>query len=63
MFVGGLLEFFLGHTFAFIVFCSYGGFFASLSATIAQFSASEDPAYFASYGMFSSFPLLSIEPC
>lgn len=55
MFVGGLLEFFLGHTFAFIVFCSYGGFFASLAATIAEFSTSTDPAYFASYAFFYLF--------
>ena len=26
LFLGGLLEFFLAHTFAFVVYCSYGKF-------------------------------------
>ncbi|KAF8535594.1 GPR1/FUN34/yaaH family-domain-containing protein, partial [Trichophaea hybrida] len=35
MLLGGFLEFFLGNTFAFVVFCSYGGFFLSVGATLA----------------------------
>lgn len=27
MTLGGILEFFLGNTFSFVVFCSFGGFF------------------------------------
>ncbi|KAK0627578.1 GPR1/FUN34/yaaH family-domain-containing protein [Immersiella caudata] len=34
LFVGGLLEFFLGHTFAFVVYATYGGFFLALGATL-----------------------------
>ncbi|KAK3389984.1 GPR1/FUN34/yaaH family-domain-containing protein [Podospora didyma] len=34
LFLGGLLEFFLAHTFAFVVYCSYGGFFLALGATL-----------------------------
>lgn len=32
--IGGLLEFFIGNTFSFVVFCSYGGFFFALGATM-----------------------------
>ncbi|KAF8249184.1 GPR1/FUN34/YaaH-class plasma membrane protein [Wilcoxina mikolae CBS 423.85] len=35
MFIGGLLEFFLGNTFSFVVFCSFGGFWFSMGATVA----------------------------
>lgn len=30
MTLGGILEFFLGNTFSFVVFCSFGGFFYSI---------------------------------
>ncbi|TGZ80231.1 hypothetical protein EX30DRAFT_341786 [Ascodesmis nigricans] len=53
MFVAGLLEFFLGHTYSFVVFCSYGGFFAALSSAIA--SGASDDKFYASYGFFYLF--------
>ncbi|KAI9804503.1 MAG: hypothetical protein M1825_001402 [Sarcosagium campestre] len=34
MFLGGVLEFILGNTFSFVVFCSFGGFWFSLGATL-----------------------------
>lgn len=34
MTLGGLLEFFLGNTFSFVVFCSFGGFWFTLGATL-----------------------------
>ena len=34
MFSGGILEFFLGNTFPFVVFCSFGGFWFSYGATL-----------------------------
>lgn len=35
--LGGILEFFLGHTFSFVVFSAYGGFFFALGATLMPF--------------------------
>jgi succinate-acetate transporter protein len=34
MTLGGILEFFLGNTFSFVVFCSFGGFWFSLGSTL-----------------------------
>ena len=34
MSLGGILEFFLGNTFSFVVFCSFGGFWFTLGATL-----------------------------
>lgn len=34
MFIGGLLEFVLGNTFPFVVFCSYGSFWFTYGATL-----------------------------
>ncbi|KAI9836341.1 MAG: hypothetical protein M1838_005078 [Thelocarpon superellum] len=43
--LSGMLEFFLGNTFPFVVFCSFGGFFLALGATLTPF--------FYAYGAFS----------
>ncbi|KAK5651680.1 hypothetical protein OQA88_11746 [Cercophora sp. LCS_1] len=43
LFLGGLLEFFLAHTFAFVVYCAYGGFFLALGATLAPGFGAEVP--------------------
>ncbi|KAL8679903.1 MAG: hypothetical protein Q9224_000096 [Gallowayella concinna] len=48
MTLGGLLEFFLGNTFAFVVFCSFGGFWFTLGSTLT-------PSYNA-YGAYASDP-------
>ncbi|KAL8769710.1 MAG: hypothetical protein Q9209_004326 [Squamulea sp. 1 TL-2023] len=48
MTLGGLLEFFLGNTFAFVVFCSYGGFWFTLGSTLTP--------SFNAYGAYSSDP-------
>lgn len=34
MSLGGILEFFLGNTFSFVVFCSFGGFWFTLGSTL-----------------------------
>ena len=71
MSLGGILEFFLGNTFSFVVFCSFGGFWFTLGATLtpafgayAEYAA--DPAnpssgltsagFHASYGKPSMNP-------
>ena len=46
MSLGGILEFFLGNTFSFVVFCSFGGFWFTLGATLT-------PAFNA-YGAYST---------
>ncbi|KAI4245984.1 MAG: hypothetical protein L6R40_002200 [Gallowayella cf. fulva] len=48
MTLGGLLEFFLGNTFAFVVFCSFGGFWFTLGSTLTPF--------YNAYGAYSSDP-------
>ena len=48
MSLGGILEFFLGNTFSFVVFCSFGGFWFTLGATLT-------PAFNA-YGAYSTDP-------
>ncbi|KAI9678340.1 MAG: hypothetical protein M1817_006286 [Caeruleum heppii] len=46
MLLSGVLEFLLGNTFPFVVFCSFGGFFLSLGATMTPF--------FHAYGAYSA---------
>ncbi|KAL8728288.1 MAG: hypothetical protein Q9166_005495 [cf. Caloplaca sp. 2 TL-2023] len=53
MTLGGLLEFFLGNTFAFVVFCSFGGFWFTLGSTLT-------PSYNA-YGAYSADPMKPYE--
>ncbi|KAL8952285.1 MAG: hypothetical protein Q9222_001816, partial [Ikaeria aurantiellina] len=48
MTLGGILEFFLGNTFAFVVFCSYGGFWFTLGSTLTPF--------YNAYGAYASDP-------
>ncbi|KAK3176789.1 hypothetical protein OEA41_008114 [Lepraria neglecta] len=48
MSLGGVLEFFLGNTFSFVVFCSFGGFWFTLGATLT-------PAFNA-YGEYATDP-------
>ncbi len=48
MSLGGILEFFLGNTFSFVVFCSFGGFWFTLGATLT-------PAFNA-YGEYATDP-------
>ncbi|KAL8991559.1 MAG: hypothetical protein Q9177_000059 [Variospora cf. flavescens] len=70
MTLGGILEFVLGNTFAFVVFCSYGGFWFTLGSTLTpSFNAygayAKDPTepwegltsdgFHASYGFFLLF--------
>ncbi|KAL8823598.1 MAG: hypothetical protein Q9191_005713 [Dirinaria sp. TL-2023a] len=70
MTLGGLLEFFLGNTFSFVVFCSYGGFWFTLGSTLtpsfnaygAYSPSASDPSlglttakFHASYGFFLLF--------
>ncbi|MCJ1232284.1 hypothetical protein MMC14_000233 [Varicellaria rhodocarpa] len=68
MFVGGLLEFFLGNTFPFVVFCSFGAFWFSFGSTLTpSFGAFADysptdpssglssPAFAAAFGFFLLF--------
>ena len=64
MLLAGLLEFFLGNTFAWVVYASYGGFFASLGATLSpgfgtigaytNADGSVDMAFYSSYGKLPS---------
>ncbi|KAI5817091.1 GPR1/FUN34/yaaH family-domain-containing protein [Pyronema omphalodes] len=69
--LGGILEFFLGNTFAFVVFGSYGGFFLSLGATLTPGfgvlapytteSGALNHAFYNSFGFFYLFTgLLSV---
>lgn len=37
MIIGGVMEFILGNTFPFVVFCSFGGFWLSFAATLTPF--------------------------
>lgn len=64
LFLGGLLEFFLAHTFAFVVYCAYGGFFFALGATLTPGFGAETPymksgvlgaEFYASFGFFYLF--------
>ncbi len=48
MFTGGILEFILGNTFPFVVFCSYGAYWFTFGATLT-------PLY-NSYGAYSTTP-------
>ncbi|KAL8704915.1 MAG: hypothetical protein Q9201_001948 [Fulgogasparrea decipioides] len=48
MTLGGILEFFLGNTFAFVVFCSFGGFWFTLGSTLTPF--------YNAYGAYASDP-------
>lgn len=48
MSLGGILEFFLGNTFSFVVFCSFGGFWFTLGSTLT-------PAFNA-YGAYAADP-------
>ena len=48
MSLGGILEFFLGNTFSFVVFCSFGGFWFTLGATLTP--------SFNAYGAYASDP-------
>ncbi len=45
MFTGGLLEFVLGNTFPFVVFCSYGAYWFTFGATLTP--------YYNAYGAYS----------
>jgi len=63
--IGGLLEFLIGNTFSFVVFCTYGGFFLALGATsMPVFNAttpylSDDgsihPDFYRAFGFFHLF--------
>ncbi|KAL8968423.1 MAG: hypothetical protein Q9197_004891 [Variospora fuerteventurae] len=48
MTLGGILEFVLGNTFAFVVFCSYGGFWFTLGSTLTP--------SFNAYGAYAKDP-------
>ncbi|KAI9812852.1 MAG: hypothetical protein M1832_006473 [Thelocarpon impressellum] len=48
MFTSGMMEFILGNTFSFIVFCTYGGYWFALGATFTPF--------FYAYGAYSTNP-------
>ncbi|KAI4144818.1 MAG: hypothetical protein LQ341_002551 [Variospora aurantia] len=48
MTLGGILEFVLGNTFAFVVFCSYGGFWLTLGSTLTP--------SFNAYGAYAKDP-------
>lgn len=48
MSLGGILEFFLGNTFSFVVFCSFGGFWFTLGATLTP--------SFNAYGAYATDP-------
>lgn len=48
MSLGGILEFFLGNTFSFVVFCSFGGFWFTLGATLTP--------SFNAYGEYATDP-------
>jgi uncharacterized protein len=62
--VGGFLEFFLGNTFSFVVFSTFGGFWLSFGATLQPFygvttaytatGGPESPAFAASLGKVSA---------
>ncbi|KAK3331201.1 GPR1/FUN34/yaaH family-domain-containing protein [Apodospora peruviana] len=53
LFLGGLLEFFLAHTFAFVVYCAYGGFFLALGATLTPGFGAETPYTSTATGLLS----------
>jgi len=63
--LGGILEFFLGHTFSFVVFSAYGGFFFALGATLmpvfnatppyASADGSLSTEFYNSFGFFHLF--------
>ncbi|KAM0801754.1 GPR1/FUN34/YaaH-class plasma membrane protein-like protein [Usnea florida] len=48
MSLGGILEFFLGNTFSFVVFCSFGGFWFTLGSTLTP--------SFNAYGAYAADP-------
>ncbi|KAL9132392.1 MAG: hypothetical protein Q9175_006434 [Cornicularia normoerica] len=48
MSLGGILEFFLGNTFSFVVFCSFGGFWFTLGSTLTP--------SFNAYGAYAANP-------
>ena len=63
MTLGGILEFFLGNTFSFVVFCSFGGLFysimihMSITASFNAFNTYGDiglqsPGFFAAFGLY-----------
>ncbi|KAI5854452.1 GPR1/FUN34/yaaH family-domain-containing protein [Tricharina praecox] len=53
--LGGILEFFLGHTFSFVVFSAYGGFFFALGATLMPFFNATPPYAGAEGGLTTEF--------
>ncbi|KAI9873859.1 MAG: hypothetical protein M1830_010515 [Pleopsidium flavum] len=53
MIIGGVLEFFLGNTFPFVVFCSFGGFWLTFGATLTPF--------YNAYGAYSPDPNMPAE--
>ena len=53
--LGGILEFFLGHTFSFVVFSAYGGFFFALGATLMPFFNATPPYVSAEGGLTTEF--------
>ncbi|KAB5515309.1 hypothetical protein GE09DRAFT_1231343 [Coniochaeta sp. 2T2.1] len=53
LWLGGLLEFFLANTFGFVVYCSYGGFFLALGATLTPGFGAETP-YMTSSGVLGA---------
>lgn len=75
MSLGGILEFFLGNTFSFVVFCSFGGFWFTLGATLTPAfgayaayapdptnpaSGLSSPGFHASYGKLTLFSTVGI---
>ncbi|MCJ1260312.1 hypothetical protein MMC22_000172 [Lobaria immixta] len=67
MTLGGILEFFLGNTFSFVVFCSFGGFWFTLGSTLTpgfnafstydgdNIGGLQSPGFHAAFGFFLLF--------
>ena len=70
MIIGGVLEFFLGNTFPFVVFCSLAGFFMTMGATsIPSFGAASAftttntaPAFYRTLGMLAQRTAVLLNP-
>lgn len=69
MLLGGFLEFLLGNTFSFVLFCGYGSFWLSYGATLQPFyncyaayspDVSDPAAGLAAVGFNASFGMSSL---
>ncbi|KAI4135540.1 MAG: hypothetical protein LQ347_000574 [Umbilicaria vellea] len=55
MIIGGVLEFFLGNTFPFVVFCSFGGYWLTFATTLNAAYGAQGAAFPQSFAFFLVF--------